>query len=57
MCTRGRTQLQYDMQSCIRGFIELLKEQERQHGKVALLGRKINQDSLESVFGRLRQVR
>jgi hypothetical protein len=45
------------MQSCIRGFIELLKEQERQHGKVALLGRKINQDSLESVFGRLRQVR
>lgn len=57
MCTRGCTQLQYDMQSCIRGFIELLKEQERQHGKVALLGRKINQDSLESVFGRLRQVR
>mmetsp|Transcript_27469 Transcript_27469/g.73976 ORF Transcript_27469/g.73976 Transcript_27469/m.73976 type:complete len:83 (+) Transcript_27469:413-661(+) len=34
-------QLQYDTQSCIRGFIELLKEQERRHAKVALLGRKI----------------
>jgi hypothetical protein len=50
-------QLQYDIKSCVHGFVETLRDIERRHGRVALLARKLNQDPLESLFGRMRQVR
>ena len=51
-------QLFYDIQSCIEGTVGLLCDLEKRwchHGGVLLLLRKINQDSLESFFGAVRQ--
>lgn len=47
-------QLHFDLQLEIEGFLGLLHDQVERHGSVALLPRKLSQDTLESLFGCLR---
>jgi hypothetical protein len=45
----------FDVQMQIDGFLALLQNQIERHGSVSLLGRVLSQDSLESLFGCIRQ--
>ena len=47
-------QLYFDLQMMIDGFIELLTYLQGQEGVIAVIARKLSQDSLESLFGSLR---
>uniref|UniRef100_A0A7S3EU16 Uncharacterized protein n=1 Tax=Haptolina ericina TaxID=156174 RepID=A0A7S3EU16_9EUKA len=46
-----KIQLHFDLQLEIEGFLGLLHDQVERHGSVALLPRKLSQDTLESLFG------
>lgn len=53
---RAAHQLLFDTQCCITGFLGLLEDLERRHKTgCRLIARKLTQDALESLFGRLRQ--
>ena len=47
-------QLFFDVQMMVEGFIGLLQYMEQKYGSIAIIARKLNQDSLESLFGHLR---
>lgn len=47
-------QLFFDVQMMVMGFIGLLQYMEAEYGIIAMIARKLNQDSLESLFGHLR---
>jgi hypothetical protein len=47
-------QLYYDLQTMIEGFIGLVRDREARWGQAGVRARNVCQDSLESMFGRLR---
>ena len=47
-------QLFWDTQIMIEGFLGLLDDLQRRHGRFVVRARMLNQDSLESLFGRIR---
>jgi hypothetical protein len=47
-------QIAYDIETMIEGFIALLEYREQRWGEAAVRVRQLSQDSLESLFGRLR---
>ena len=47
-------QLYFDLECMIMGFVGLIDDQIAVYGRVSIIARRVNQDSLESLFGSLR---